>query len=79
MSCSKVLRLLFAIGTAEHQLSGDLMLRIRAEYPSMTPPQGKYLDAKEVMAFRDFLLRTCWSPDRSIRRFARRSILKVRN
>jgi len=55
--------LLAAIGTADHQHNGDLMLRVGEEHLSMKPPQGKDLDATEVMDLRHLLTRSGWTPD----------------
>ena len=63
LSWREVTRLFESIGTAEHQHNGDLVFRIGNEHLSIKSPQGKDLDATEVMDLRHLLLRAGWSPE----------------
>lgn len=57
----EVKHLFEAIGTAEDQHNGDLMLRIGDEHLLLKPGRGEDLDATEVMSVRHLLVRAGWS------------------
>lgn len=63
LSCREVVKLLNAIGSADEQHNGEVILRAGGAELKMKKPRGKDLTAAEVMDLRHFLTAGGWAPD----------------